>query len=64
MLLLKEDPPPFWKNQALARLNVEFVQWSIYIADLLGSGCCRVVPHLPYICSPLSVVESSMAKKS
>ena len=33
------------------------------VADLLASGCIREVPEQPYICSPLSVVESSAGKK-
>ena len=33
------------------------------IADLVATGCVRVVPEPPLVCSPLSVVENSARKK-
>ena len=58
----QRNTPQFSRqNQASARAHAEFVQQSI--VDLMASGCIGEVPTLPYICSPLSVVESSAQKK-
>ncbi len=62
VLPLKSIPAPFSRrNQTSAMHNTGFVQQSL--ADLLASNCIREVPQEPYICSPLSVVESSGGKK-
>ena len=54
---------PFCRqNQASASLCAQFVQESV--TELLSSGCINEVPVEPYVCSPLSVVENSMEKKS
>ena len=37
--------------------NAEFVQWSV--GDLLATACIREVAFQLYICTPLSIVESS-----
>ncbi len=62
VLPLKSAPTPFSRrNQTSAMCSREFVQQSV--ADLLAGGCISEVPQEPYICSPLSVVESSGGKK-
>ena len=62
VLPLKTNPTPFSRqNQASALGNAEFVEESV--AGLLTSGCIKEVDSIPYICSPLSVVESSGGKK-
>ena len=62
VLPLKSEPTPNSRqNQASAMLNQEFVQQCV--ADLLMGGCIKEVSDVPYICSPLSVVESSGGKK-
>ena len=49
------------KNQASVLDNAEFV--SERIAELVSSGCVQELVEVPYICSPLSVVENDAGKK-
>ena len=62
VLPLKSEPTPFSKqNQASANLHAQFVHQSV--AELLAGGCIKEISEQPYICSPLSVVVGSGAKK-
>ena len=62
VLPLKCNPTPLLRyNQQSALANADFVQQSI--SELLANRCIRQIPNVPYICSPLSVVESSNGKK-
>ena len=62
VLPLKSEPTPYCRpNQASAIANATFVQQSV--EELVDSGCVQSVVDLPYICSPLSVVENSVGKK-
>ena len=55
-------PTKFCKwNQNSALVNVEFVDQAIN--ELLADGRVREVDEQPWVCSPLSVVESSTGKK-
>ena len=62
VLPLKSEPTPFvGKNQVSTVNNQAFVDGSV--SELLASGCICETASLPFICSPLSVVESSAGKK-
>ena len=62
VLPLMSQPTPYSRqNHTSAGLHAEFVQQSV--ADLLVGGCIKEMPSEPFICSPLSVVESSGGKK-
>ena len=57
------DPIPFAdENQISALQNVEFVD--LWIDQLLNRACIKEVDAAPYICSPLTVVESSTKNKT
>ena len=62
ILPLKSEPTPISQcNQQSAIANADFVQQSL--SELIRNRCVRQVLEVPYICSPLSVVESSSGKK-
>ena len=62
VLPLMSQPTPFSsKNQLSAMQDMEFVDHCI--DQLLNSACIKVLEAVPYICSPLSVVESNSGKK-
>ena len=62
VLPLKSEPTPHVQiNHHSAINNSSFVQESL--AELTALGCVIEVPHLPHVCSPLSVVENSVGKK-
>ena len=62
VLPLKSEPTPFrGNNHASAYANFGFVQQSV--EELVASLCVLEVSDPPYICSPLSVVESSTGKR-
>ena len=62
VLPLKSLPPPWVrKNQPSAELHAVFVQASIQ--ELVAAGCVKRVEEVPYVCSPLSVVENAVGKK-
>ena len=62
VLPLKSLPPPcVRKNQPSAKLHADFVQASIN--ELVAAGCVKCVEEVPYVCSPLSVVENAVGKK-
>ena len=57
---LLRDPSRTQQNRVVYT-GLKFVSESI--ADLVATGCVRVVPEPPLVCSPLSVVENSAGKK-
>ena len=62
VLPLKSEPTPNIQcNQQSAIVNADFVQQSVL--ELIKNRCVKRVLEVPYICSPLSVVESSSGKK-
>ena len=62
VLPLKSEPTPNIQcNQQSAIVNADFVQQSV--SELMMNRCVKQVLEVPYICSPLSVVESSSGKK-
>ena len=62
VLPLMSEPTQFCgNNQASALGNADFVRECI--AELVSSGCVKEVEDMPFVCSPLSVVENSMGKK-
>lgn len=62
VLPLKSEPTPLVQcNQQSALNNAEFVRASV--SELLTNRCVKQVAKVPYICSPISVVESSSGKK-
>ena len=62
VLPLMSQPTPFsCRNHKSTSLHAEFVQQSV--ADFLAGNCIKEVPGEPFICSSLSVVESSGGKK-
>ena len=62
VLPLKSEPTPLVQgNQQSALANTEFVKTSL--SELLTNWCVRPVAEVPYICSPISVVESGSGKK-
>ena len=62
VLPLKSMPlPSVKKNHMSALSNVDFVQLSL--DELLANKCVKRVDEMPYICSPLSVVQNSLGKK-
>ena len=57
VLPLKSEPTPHSRpNQASTVANASFVQQTV-------DECVQEVPSSPYVCSPLSVVESGSGKK-
>ena len=62
VLPLMSEPTPFsGRNQVSALQNAEFVDQCV--EELLGGSCIKEQGKAPYICSPLSVVESNSGKK-
>ena len=62
VLPLKSEPTPNIQcNQQSAIVNADFVQQSVL--ELIKNRCVKRVLEVPYICSPLSVVESSSGKR-
>ena len=62
VLPLMSQPTPFSRpNHKSTSLHAAFVQQSV--ADLRAGNYIQEVPREPFICSPLSVVESSGGKK-
>ena len=62
ILPLKSEPTPIVQgNQQSAFANADFV--SQCVLELTNNRCVKQIDDVPYICSPLSVVESSSGKK-
>ena len=62
VLPLKSEPTEYHReNQVFALRNNDFVQQCIQ--ELTDTGCIDVVAEVPFVCSPLSVVENSVGKK-
>ena len=59
--LMSEPTPLVQSNQQSALNEAEFVNASL--SELLTNRCVKLVDEVPYICSPVSVVESGSGKK-
>ena len=59
--LMSEPTPLVQCNQQSALAEADFVNTSL--SELLANRCVRPVDEVPFICSPVSVVESGSGKK-